>query len=153
MTEKFALQQCRRQRRAVHRNKRRPRPRTCLVDGLRNQLLARTGLTFDQDRGLRRRYELHAFDYLAQPLRVAHNALEAELIVEALVELLHFDLQGLGLERAPNQNLQFLEVNRLGEEIESAALHRLDGRFNIAVRRHHDDDRPARQRQRLVNDL
>ena len=43
------------------------------------------------------------------------------------------------MERARDQQLQVVEVHRLGEEVERAFLHREHGVLDAAVGRHHDD--------------
>ena len=84
---------------------------------------------------------------------MTHDPLETEAVVQPFVQLLHLHLEGLRLERPRDENLQLLQVHRLGEEIERAALHRLHRRFDAAVRRHHDHHRLARQGEGLVDDL
>ncbi len=110
-------------------------------------------LAFDQDGGLRWRDELHAVDDLAQFLRVADDARKGKLFIEALVQLLDLDFERFGLERALDKNLEALDIDRLGEKIDRAALHRLDCILDVAIGRHHDDRGLVRQREGLVDDL
>jgi len=67
--------------------------------------------------------------------------------------LLHFDLERAGFQRTLDENFKPLDVDGLREEIDRAALHRFDGRFDVAVGGHHQNRRPVRERQRFVDDL
>ena len=100
--------------------------RARLVDRLGDQLLARARLALDQDRGLRRRDLLHLVDQVLEHGGIPDDAAKAELIVQALVELLDLDLEGLRLEGPPDQDVEPLDVDGLGQEIDRPALHRLD---------------------------
>jgi hypothetical protein len=84
---------------------------------------------------------------------MSEDALNAEFLVQTLVELLDLDLQCLVLERPLHEDLEPLDVHGLGQKIDRAPLHRLDRRINISIRRHHDDGRPVGHRERLVDHL
>ena len=103
--------------------------------------------------GARRRDELHWSMTSCSFGEVPMMPSKLNFSSSALVQLLHLDLERLGLERALDEHLQPLDVDRLGEKIDRAALHRLDGGLDVAVRGHHHDRGPVRQRERLVDDL
>ena len=137
----------------MHRHERRPRPGTRLVDCLGDQLLARAGFTLDQDRRPRGRHESDAFDHLAEFLGISHDLLKAEPVIQTRVQLFHLNLERLRLQCALDQDFQLLQVHGLCQKIERSAFHCLHRGFNVPVGGHHDDDRPARQGKRLVDDL
>ena len=78
---------------------------------------------------------------------------EAELLVEALVELLDLDLEALRLEGPADQDVEALDVDGLGQEIDRPPPHRLDRGVDVAVGRHHQHRRLARERQGPVDHL
>ena len=129
MSHQLALEQARRQRRQVHGDERLLRPRRVVVDGARHELLARAGLAHYQDRRVGRRRATddlpHRQHRRAGPdRRVAHGAPE-----EALS---HRALHGVEEDR---------QVERLGDVLERARLHRMNGALAVAVRGRHDDGR------------
>jgi hypothetical protein len=153
VSENFALQQILRKRGAMHRDEGRPRPRTRLVDRLGDEFFACARLALDQNRGARGRDEPHLVDHVLEFLRRADDAFDAEFLIEALVQLLHFHLERFGFQRALDQDFQPLDVHRLGQEIDSAAFHRFDRGVDISIRRHHENGGALRQRERLVDHL
>jgi len=153
VAEDFTLQQVFRERRAMHRDERPARPPAGLMNGLRDQFLAGARLALDEDGRLRRRHQAHLIDHRLQLLRMADDVLELELLVEPLVELFHLHLQRLVFQRTLDEQLQPLDVDGLGKEIDGPALHCLDGRFDVAVGRHHDHRRAVRQHESLVDHL
>jgi hypothetical protein len=62
-----------------------------------------------------------------------------------------FLLDAPGAERTRDQHFDFVEIQRFGDEIVGAALHRLDGRIDGTVGRHHDANRRARELQRALD--
>ena len=83
--EQFALQQRRRQRRAMHRHHCRLRARAELVNHLGDHFLARAALALQQHRRPGRRHLLHELQDFLHRRRLAGEILQAELRVELLL--------------------------------------------------------------------
>ena len=82
----------------------------------------------------------------------ADQPLEPVLALDLLLQLDDFLLHLPAAQRPVDQDFQPVDVQRLGDEIVRAALHRLDRRVHRAVGRHHDDDRRMRQREDLLDE-
>ncbi len=131
VAEQLALEQRLRDRRAVHRHERPLGPLRELVDGARDQLLARAGLAQDQHRRRARR------GHLDQPVDLLHRGAHAQQRPEPtrLLELapqdgdLTIDLDLL--HRLLHQDPQPAGVHRLGHVVVGPLAHRrhrgLDG--------------------------
>ncbi len=99
------------------------------------------------------RDEFHLVEHGLEFRRGADDDIEIEFFVESLVQLLHLDLERPGLERTLDEDFKALDVDGLCEKIDGAALHRLDGRIDVAVGGHHEDGWALRERQGLVDHL
>ena len=102
------------------------RARAQPVDGLRHELLAGPRFAPDQDRGARRRRLLDDVVHLPDLRAEADHLAEGPLLAQLSPQ--HFDLvQGLvAFDDVVEQNLEPLQVDRLGEVVVGAFFHRLD---------------------------
>src|SRR6266852_861654 len=103
--------------------------RALLMDGLRDQLLTGSALARDHHRrqpvcGLSD--DLKQLDHLSA---LADEALEAALASELRPELAVLVLKPLALEGIGDRQLDLVELERLGDVVVGAQLHRLDRRF------------------------
>ena len=139
VTEQFGFDQTRRNRAAVDRDERFFGPSAELVDRLCDEFFSSACLTDDQDRARRR---CNARNKVVDPLHCGGSP-------DHSPEMPHppqFASQGCDfrakLERATgfrDDLLQALEIDRLGEIVDGAAAHRIDGRVDRAVTgRDHD---------------
>ncbi len=143
VAEELALDELGGDRGAVHLHERARRPLRLTVDLLRDELLAAPRLAQDEHAPVRGR---DLADLLAQ---AAHRrAVAQHLVAEAPLparEVLH-----ALLERAPREGVldahdDAIAVDRLREEVERAALHRLDHVGRLGVPRDDDDGQVAPQ--------
>ena len=86
-----------------------------------------------------------------QRCRVAPDVFEAVTLVHLLPERAIFLLKSAALHRASDQQFNFVEIERLGHKIVSAAFHCFDRHLDGAVRRHHDADGSTRHFQSAIN--
>ncbi len=137
--EDLALEQGLRDRRAVHGDERSATAPGVVVDRARHQLLARSALTEHEDRRVGRCDLLDLAGDLLHRRRACDQAPEGAAVAELAPEPV--DLAGaLGpVERPLQENLEAGGVERLGEVVEGAFLHRLDGALDRALAREHDD--------------
>ena len=70
---------------------------------------------------------------------LADDVLEAVLGLELLSEVEVLVAQALALEAVPDDQVDLVELEGLGDVVVGAELHRLDGRLRGGHRRHHDD--------------
>ena len=73
------------------------------------------------------------------------NVLQRKSLVHLLAQRPILLLEPAAPERARDQHLDLVEIERLGHKIVGAALHRRDRGVDRAVSRHHDADRRMRQ--------
>jgi hypothetical protein len=64
----------------------------------------------------------------------------------------HLGLHLAGAKCAPDEDLQPVDIQRLGDEVVSSTPHRLDRRVDASVRGHHDHDRRLRSLQHVVDE-
>ncbi len=133
--EDLALEQRLGNRRAVDRDERKRRARTELVDRLRDQFLAGARLARDEHRRAGRRRLLDHLVDLPHLGAVADHRPERAVFAQLTPQRLHFAKRLLPLDNLVEQNLQALNVDRLGQVVVRAFLHRLDGRLDGALRR------------------
>ena len=141
MAEEFAFEERRRKRRAVHGHERAGSARRKVVEGPRDELLARAARAFHEDRGARRG---DLADLVEKPLhrgRRAHHAAEAVLVVETLAQLRVFGFEIARAQGPLQHEVELVEVDGLGEEVAGAGLHGLDGGFHRAVGGEEDANR------------
>jgi hypothetical protein len=112
---------------------------TPLVNRLGDQLLARSALSGDQDRGLRGRDLLDEPEDLEHLGASADDVLEPVGVVHPLAEDPRLGDEPLLLEDLPEQVLELLDVDRLREVVLGSLLQGLDGAPNRPERGHHDD--------------
>ena len=152
-SEQLGLDQLARDRCAIDLDERPVAAAGLFVQRGCDQLLARAALALDQHRGGRVR---HLGDDL---LQLDHPLALADDLGEPPPWLVGNDVPGVqvGLARGlGDDRLQLGMLERLGDEVEGAGLHRLDGAVHAAVRRDHDhryvrvgDHHLAQQRQSI----
>ncbi len=128
-----------RNRRAVDRDKRTVGARAERVQRAGEELLAGAALAFEQHRRVGRRRTVKR-DGDGGELRIfTDNLRRASALRELRFEQDVFGRQPALRERALDHQQQVIGVDRLGQEIERAFLHRRHRVLNAAERRHHDD--------------
>ena len=151
MSEQFAFEQLRRQRSAVHRHK------LCLVataqimDGVCSQLFSCAAFAFDEHIRGGRRHLPDRVEYFVQCRRVTPDIFEPITLVHLLAERAIFLLQSAGLQGACDQQLDFVQIERLRDKIVGAAFHCFDRDIDGAVGRHHDANRRTRHFQGAID--
>jgi hypothetical protein len=115
------------------------------MNGVGGQFLAGAALTFDQDIRRGRRDLPNRIEHFVQRGRFADDVLESEAFIHLLAQRPVLLLHPPARECPRDQHLNFVEVERFGDEIVGAALHRLHGRIDGTVSCHHDGDRRMRQ--------
>ena len=118
---------------AVERHERLVLARAVDVQRLGDQLLAGAALAGDQHRGRRRRDLAELGHDRVHRRRVADHPLEAELLVELLLQLDVRSLQPLRLRRLVGDGPQLVDIERLGQVGRGPGLHGGDGRLDRAV--------------------
>ena len=139
MTEQFGFEQVLRNRRGVQRDERSVRARAVPVQRPRDELLAGARFAGDQHGRGRMRQAADRAEHVLHRGRLAEHL---GRLGDALV-LRRAAAQAF-LDRAANQLDRLVDVERLREIFERAALERRDGTVEIGERRH-DDDGQARQ--------
>ena len=119
------------------------------MDGLGHQLLAGPRLAGDQDRAGRRGDPLDAGEDLHHLPAPSQQVVVGVAPAEPVAQVGDLVDQPAILEGLVDQQLQPLGVDRLLDEVVGAQLHRLDGRLDRGVGRHHD----RRHRQVAVANL
>ena len=142
VAEQLRLEQRLGNRRAVDLDERHVALRAAVVDGARDQLLARAGLAGDEDGALGLGHQLGAPDDLLHGPAAPDDAVVVELFVALAAQVAVFGAQPLMLERAPDDDQQLVDLERLLQVVERAELHGLDRALDGRVRRHHEDLRP-----------
>ena len=143
VTEQLRLEQVGGERRGVERDERLGRARTVPMQRPRHELLARAGLAGDQHGHARTRQSPDRAEDLLHRRRVAEHLRDAARFARG-------GLRAMNLRRgAAHQLDRLVDVERLRQVFERAALVRRDGAVEIGVRRHHDH----RQSRPLAADL
>jgi hypothetical protein len=124
---------------AVERDERLPAARAQVVDGARDDLLTRPGLARHQHRRLERRDGAHLFQQLLHHGRGRDEVLRPE--TRAPLRDGASPHRPLGGDA--NRAQQHVQLERLGDKVRRAALHRFDGDVDRAVGGH-DDGEDAR---------
>ena len=110
------------------------------MDRPRDQLLARAALALNQDRRAARRGLDDQIEHLPHARAAADDV--AELVVpllDVLPERAVFVHQPAPLHRVADDDQHFLVLERLGDVVEGAALHRRDRALDRGIRRDDDD--------------
>ncbi len=132
VAEELALENVRRDRAAVDRQEALVAPRAREVQRVGDQLLAGAALADDEDGRLGRRDQAHLLEEDFHLRRAADDALEAETLVELLVELDDLLLELPLLQLCEDALAQLIEIDRLGQVVVGADPHRLDGGLDRA---------------------
>ena len=152
--KQLALQQRRRERRAMHRHQRKPRARAALVNALRDQFLAGAAFARDQNRRPRRRNLLHDVEHLLHHGRFTDDTLQTKLPIQPVMQRLIFLLERSAPQRAGDAQFEFVDLQPpLRDVIIRALLHRLHRDILRTVRRHQNAHRRFVQRFRALDQL
>ena len=144
VSEELALQQRFRQRAAVDRNKGHARPRTVRMNGPGHEFLPGSAFPADQHVALGVRHLTDDLEHLLNGL-----ALPDDLRQGRLASDLSFQEQVLGgetpfLQRVPNDELDLLDFEGLGQVVVRPHLHGFHGRLRRCKRRNNQHDRFGR---------
>ncbi len=131
-------------RAAVHRHERAGPTRRLQVHGARDQLLAGPALAGDHHRRAAVGRLADRLEDLENARALADESFEAVLASQLALELAVLVLQALALERVGDGEPQLVELERLGDVVVGAELHRLHRRLGRGERGHHEHDRPRR---------
>ena len=127
--------------RAVDGHHRARRPLAERVQRAREQLLAGAALAFDEHRGVGRRGAVqrcqHPDQRRVRPDDLRRAAPHRQLLLQEEV----LGQQPPLLERARDQEQEVVRIDRLGQKVEGAFLHRGHGVLDATVGGHHDDGR------------
>ena len=111
-------------------------PRGERVDRVREELLARSALALEQDRRVGRRDALRLGAHCADRGRLADD--RRNRLRVGLGEEERLARARAALDRPRDEQPQQVGIDRLGDEVFGAVLHRLDRRLDRAERRHHE---------------
>jgi hypothetical protein len=138
VAEELALDEFRRDRRAVHLDERAVAPRRQRMDRARDEFLAGAVLSRDEDAGIRRPHAFEPLDESADRRRLPHDLVpRLDLLAQPHVLV----LQPRVAQRVAQRDEDPVGVERLLEEIVGAQLRRLDRRLDRAVPADHDHER------------
>jgi len=137
--EDLALEERLGNRRAVDRDKRKRRPRTQLVNGPRDELLAGPRFSPDQHRRVGRRRLLDDAIDGADVGAVADDPPEAALVAQLPAQILHFAQRPLTLDRLLQEDAQTRRIDRLAQIVVCAFFNGLDRGLHRALRREQDE--------------
>ncbi len=126
VTEQLGLGQALGNRRRVERDEGLVPARAVVVNRPRNELLARAGLALDQDRAVHRRDELEGREDMVHRRAAADDAIEAETIVQPGPQLRVLVPETAFADAGVQHLRQLDELKRLDQEVDGAALDRLD---------------------------
>src|SRR4051794_14625108 len=135
VAEDLALEQGLRNRGAVDRDEREAGARAELMNRLRDELLAGTRLTGDEHRCTRRRRLLDHLVDLPHLRAVADDRAEGAVLAQLAAQRLHLAHRLEPFDDLVEENLQALNVDRLGEVVVGAFLDRLDRGLDRSLRR------------------
>jgi hypothetical protein len=100
-----------------------------LMNGLGDQLLPGAALARDHDRGVAFGDLADGVEHLEEVGALADDAFEATLGLELALQIEVFVAQPLALERVRDDQLDLVQLERLGDVVVGAELHGLDGRL------------------------
>ena len=127
MSEKLILDEAVGNRRAIDRDHRTLRARRQFVNRPRDDFLAGAALALDQHRRVRGRDLAHYFDDFLDRRILPDDPFDLELALHLRSQELILLLQIRELGGLSDRHHQRLAVGRLGEIVEGAVFHRLDG--------------------------
>ncbi len=141
MAEKFAFEEVFRERGAMEFDEWFQRPWTVFVDGLRDQLLARSALSRDQDTGSGGRDLLDDVeDFLHRGTR-ADDVVETQPTAQARPKLDRFVTERASVERPLDDEHELIDLRWFRKVVLRAALHRPHRGFDVReARDEHDDE-------------
>jgi hypothetical protein len=139
VAEELGFEQRFRNRAAVQRDEAVRAPRTVVMDGASRQFLAGTGLAGDQNGTGRCRNCFEQLKKLAHNAAAANESVNAIPIFELRSQVCVFRFESTLFERGAKDMQQRVELERLGDEVSSPPLDRLDGVFHRSIPG--DDDR------------
>ena len=118
----------------------RSRSRRVGVDRARHQLLARAAFALNQNRRPARRRLDDQIEHLAHPRAAADDVRELVIpLLDVLAERPVLVDEAAPLHRVAHDDQHFVVLERLGDVVERAALHRRDGALDRRVRGDDDD--------------
>ena len=120
------------------------------MDRAGEELLAGAALPLEKDRRVRRGHALGFFLDRADRGRLADD--RGHRARPVVLEEERFPLPDTPLDRPRDEESQEVRVDRLGNEVFGAALHRVDGGFDRSERGHHDHRQGRIERERRVED-
>ncbi len=139
VAEQLVVEQALVQGGAVQGGERLVLARAVVVQRLGDQLLARAVFAEDQHGGVGRGGRAEALQDLLHAAAVAHDAFEAELLVELALQLAVGPVDPDALRGLLDDGAQLGHVDRLGQVVGGALLDGLDGRLDVAVPGDDDD--------------
>ena len=140
VAEERRFQQVGRQVAGVHRHERAILPLRVRVNGAGDELFAGAALALNEDRRSARRRLNDQVEHAPHRRAAPDDVVEvAVLLLDVLPQRAVFVDQAAALERVLDDDEHFVVLERLGDVVERAALHRGDGVLDRRVRRHHDD--------------
>src|SRR5262245_50808122 len=141
MTEQFALDQCRRDRRAIDGDEWLVGARRSVMDRFGDEVLTRAAFAEQQyRRGFALRDLAREPDHLGHGRRLADDLIEAESLLLLPPQEPNLAPESAGLDPVADGDLEFAEPDRLTDEIVSAAAQRRDRVLEMNVARDHDHD-------------
>ena len=138
VAEQLALHQVLGHRGAVDGDEAAGAPLALEVDGARRQLLAGARLAGDQHRHVVARQHLEGGEDLQHDRVAAHHVGEGVAVRQLAAQVLDLVDQPPALERLLRREQQLLGLERLGDVVDGALAHRLDGVLDAAVAGDHD---------------
>ena len=108
------------------------------MDRARDHFLAGAGLARDQDGAARGRNRLEQLEQVAHGAALPDNPLETVALLELRAEVRVLGTEPALLERRVERVQELVELERLGDEVDRAALDDIDRVAHRAVARHHD---------------
>ena len=126
VAEQLGLEQRLGDRAAVDGDERLVGARRQVVQRARDQLLAGAALAGDEHRGLGRRDPAHQLEHPLHRRRLADQAVEAEAPLQLGAQLEVVAHQRALLERALDDDVDLVDLERLGQVVVGAVLHRRD---------------------------
>src|SRR5262249_19561460 len=143
VAEQLALDQRLRDRRAVDRDEGLVAAIRELVDRSRDELLSGAALAVDEYGRVAGRGQLDPAIDLLHALGLPRHLAEAAFLLQLMAKEVNLPRQRFLLDRFLEQDLQPRRVDGLGEVVERASAHRLDGSLHRPLAGDQQDDRWA----------
>ena len=110
------------------------------MDGLSDELLARSRFALQKNRGLGWSNQPDALENLLKGGGFAEDVVEPECSVESLMQGDVFLFEFSCAEGALYKQFEFFQVDWFWQKVESSSLHGFDGGLHVTVGSHHDAD-------------